>query len=438
MIHCPGFIHPLLKFAGLLLLLLPGAGAQAQTLDLRDIIPITVASHPSTAAQRALQEGARVDVDTARQQFYPTPSVAIENARSGTGSADGTVQTYRLQQPLWTAGRLTAGMDKAQANLRTAAHDLDETAQQLALRAAQAWGEWYAASLKQDALRSSLETHQRLYEQLQRRVDSGASAPADLVLTEGRVAQTRSQYLSVQAQQRAARTRISQLMGQMVPEDVLPTQSLVMPLQSLASIEDAALSRSPGLQRQASVLEARRAELKEREAELRPEVYLRAERLNGSYSGLAATTGTVNRLTFGLTSRFGAGLSSLTAVEALRKRMEAAEAETEALRRTLREQVQSDWELWRSLQERLPALERNLQASRVTAEAWDRQFLAGRKSWMEVMNTARELAQAELELADARTANAVTAWRLTILSVGWQSAVQASKTPPPSQVRPAR
>ena len=90
----------------------------------------------------------------------------------------------------------------------------------------------------------------------------------------------------------------------------------------------------------------------------------------------------------------------------------------------MREQVQTDWQQWRSVRARLPELERSLQAARRTAEAWDRQFLAGRKSWMEVMNTARELLQAELELADAQATLVQTTWRLAILTQGWEETLK--------------
>lgn len=410
----------------------------AQALDLRQIVETAVAAHPSIQAQRALREGAQNDVTTARQQFWPTPSVAVENVRSGPNDisyrGNATVQTYRLQQPLWTGGRLTAGLGKAQANLQAAGHAHDDTAQQLALRAVQAWSEWYATSLKLGAIDTSLNTHQRLYAQVQRRVEDGASAAVELVLTEGRLAQTASQKAAALAQLEAARLKVGQLMGAPVAPFEKPTQSLRFDAPALDQSEAAALQRAPALQRQAALVDAQKAELAERQAELWPEIYLRAEHQSGQFASSALSSSSVSRYYIGLSSRFGAGLSSMTALESLQRKLEAAEAEIEATRRNVREQVQTDWQLWTSLRARLPELERSVQASRKTAEAWDRQFLAGRKSWMEVMNTARELLQAELELADARSAYTQTAWRLAIQSLGWQETLNLSAAT--SQARP--
>ena len=49
--------------------------AQAQTLEA--LIQDTLATHPATQSQRAQVASATAGVDSARWQFYPTPSVAI-------------------------------------------------------------------------------------------------------------------------------------------------------------------------------------------------------------------------------------------------------------------------------------------------------------------------------------------------------------------------
>ena len=425
------FVAPLRALT--LLLVLGPVGAHA--LDLRQVIETAISTHPSTQAQRALIEGAKVDIRTARQQFYPTPSVALETVQAGSGDTtyrgNATVQTYRLQQPLWTAGRLSAGVDKAEAGLQASSHAYEDAAQQLALRSVQAWGEWHAAELKMEAVTAGLVTHQRLYEQVQRRVNEGASAAVEVVLTEGRLAQIAAQKAAVQAQLRAARLKIGQLMGTVVVPWSAPTQSLRFVPGALADLEAASLERAPALLRQLALIEVQKAELRERQAELWPEVYARAERQSSSYDSNAFSSNSVNRLYIGLNSRFGAGLSSLTVIESFQRRLDAAQAELESARRNLQDQVQADWELWNSLQERIPTLERSLQANQATAQAWDRQFLAGRKSWLEVMNAARELLQAQLELADAQATQVQLAWRLSLLSRGWMQTLQAAASPSP-------
>ena len=86
--------------------------------------------------------------------------------------------------------------------------------------------------------------------------------------------------------------------------------------------------------------------------------------------------------------------------------------------RSVSEQVLADYTLGATAASRLQALRAALEASRQVSESYDRQFLAGRKSWLDVMNAARELAQAETQLADLQSTQVVVSWRLAILTRG--------------------
>ena len=135
------------------------------------------------------------------------------------------------------------------------------------------------------------------------------------------------------------------------------------------------------------------------------------------------------RIFVGLQSKFGAGLSSLSGIEASENKVGVARAEVENAERTLAEQVLSDWTQSVTLAARQVELQDSLQASRDTAQAWDRQFLAGRKTWVEVMNIARELAQAETELADVLAVRVLVSWRLALYTQGLDSLLAGAPTP---------
>lgn len=49
-------------------------------------------------------------------------------------------------------------------------------------------------------------------------------------------------------------------------------------------------------------------------------------------------------------------------------------------------------------------------------ESYQRQFLTGSKSWLDVMNSARDLQVAQLQLAEAVAGQLSVEWRLYILS----------------------
>jgi adhesin transport system outer membrane protein len=86
----------------------------------------------------------------------------------------------------------------------------------------------------------------------------------------------------------------------------------------------------------------------------------------------------------------------------------------------IREQIRSDLALVESFDLRLKALDVATKTAQDVYESYERQFLTGRKSWLDVMNSARDLQQARLQLAD------VTAGHLTL---GWRLFVQLNSLP---------
>jgi len=403
----------------------------AQAQSLADLLQSAVNTHPSVQGQRSQRAVAASELDYARQQFYPTPSVSIEQVNAGQRDPsylqDANVKIFRLQQPLWTHGRLGAGVDKAQASADMAAQSYDDVRQQLALRVLQAWADGYAAELKQAALQTSVVTHERLQAQVSRRIADGASAQTEKVLTDGRLAQTRAQLQAVVVQAQTARMRLEQLTGAPVAAVPEAAQERELPGLDAAKAVDAAIQRSPVVRRLQASVRVQEADVVERRSELLPELYARAEYQVGNTAVAGAPD--AQRLFVGLQSKLGAGLSTMAGIEASQNKVAVAAAEVENAQRTLAEQVLADWSQLATIKARQAELEASLQASRETALAWDRQFLAGRKSWVEVMNSARELAQAETELADVMSSRVLLSWRVALYTQGLESLLPGKTNP---------
>ena len=87
---------------------------------------------------------------------------------------------------------------------------------------------------------------------------------------------------------------------------------------------------------------------------------------------------------------------------------------------TLRERISIDWNEWAGARDRLGNAERVRSASAEVAESYARQYIAGRKSWLDVLNAVRESAQADLARVDARYQMLSAAWRLGIHTGRWE------------------
>lgn len=397
-----------------LALLLPSF-SRAETLE--QLISSALQNHPAIQAQLAQQQAAKIGVDSASWQFYPTPSVAIEkagaNATDPLYRGNSTVSTLRLQQPLWTGGRLTAGKEKAEAGVTASQASVDEARQQLALRVVQVYGDWLAAHLKIKANEKSMATHVRLRDQVKRRIEQGASAESDLTLAVTRLKAVAADVAVSQAQKDMAVARLEQLLGRPVDGSALSAATAARAVAGdRQTLLAQALALNPAVRKAQAQARAQESAIAERRADLSPEVYLRGERQYGNY--VTATSSAENRVFVGLSSRFGAGLSTLSEVEGARAQYQAALAEVEAQCRAISEQVLADHALAASLEGRLDAMKASFLAAGQVAESYDRQFLAGRKTWLDVMNAARELAQSEVQLADIQATQVVVSWRLAI------------------------
>lgn len=390
----------------------------ASALTLIDIIDDVATHHPSVQTQEANSESAQSSLDVAKWQYYPTPSVSVEKAsassRDPSYQGDDRVTMLRLQQPVWTGGRLSGGVDKADAEYQASLDTIAETRQSLALQATQAYGEWLGSLLKLEAADKSVQSHQKLKAQIARRLDQGLSPDSDLMLAASRLAQAEADKSAAQTQQSVSLAKLSQLLGRNVTPSEFTIIKAYPVVGSVDQLIKQALDVNPTKQKLLNTALANRADVDVQGASLYPEVYVRAEQQYGNY----VYTGTepVARIFVGVQSNFGAGLSSASRVDAARAKVKAAESDLVTNERTITEQIITEWSNVQNLKVRLAALDTAQDASESIRESWDRQFVTGRKTWLDVMNAAKELAQTEQLRADAKASLVISSWRIAILT----------------------
>jgi adhesin transport system outer membrane protein len=404
----------------------------AGATTLPELMQSSLASHPSVRSQEALFRAAQAGVDSARWQFFPTPSVGVEQV-SASGSdfsyanGDKNVSTLRLQQPLWTGGRLTAGLEKAQAGGLLSLASVELARQELAVRVVQAYAEWYGGMVKAVAYDKSLQSHLRLQQQIIRRIEEGVSPRSDRTLVLGRIEQTRTELIVAEGQQRTALSRLTQLLGRPVMSaELAPSLAKPQDLGVAQTMVDQALAGSPSVARLVASAQVQEIEIDASKASLSPEVYLRMERQYGNFNFQGSPP--QNRIFLGVSSSFGAGLSGLSAIDTARGRHEAALADVATARNSLSEQVFGDHVSAATGQRRLLTLQASLRSAEAVSQAWSQQFLVGLKSWLDVMNAARELAQVEVQIADVSTEQLLLSWRLSILARGVDTTMSSGQS----------
>jgi len=406
-------------FIGILFSLLHSLVA-AQTLNLGQLIQLAIESHPSVRAQLSNEKSAQIGIETAEYQRYPTPQLSYESVKKNSADpsyigSDG-VATVRITQPIFTGGQFTAQLDKAKANLQLSQASVRETRRNIALKVVQAYSDWSSAELKAQSIEKSLVIHQKLLQQAQNRITQGVSPQSDLALVQGRLDATSGELFSAKLQAELAIHKLMELTGNPLIATQLQADKTgpIQHTQLLESLLANAQLHSPDLLKAKAQAVISRASKQEKESALKPDIYVRAERQYGNY--FSTDTNAHTRVFIGVSSKFGPGSSSFTQISAAKAQEDTSEFEIQSQERLVRELVINDVSVIRSLQQKMQAIQGALQSSMAVLESFERQFNAGRKTWLDLMTVAKDVAQNEMQLAEVRGAELQTSWHLHILT----------------------
>lgn len=383
------------------------------------LIEKAINQHPSIAAAEANIASSSAQVETAKWQFYPTVSVTFEtgfNGQTENQTGDDLLAQLNINQPLWDWGALGSGVDIAETRLTMDYTRLREKQWQLAESVIESYGKWLSSYLRMRAWQKSLDDHEVLAEQVNKRVLQGVSAPIDLALAEGRVETTEAEYI---ASQDAVFMAVQEL-SQLVSEDVINVDlidSISSPLEDVPENSlILALTTSPKVKLAEDEVRLARHQLTAQEAQLKPDVYLRAEyRMHDISSSVNSQRA---KIFVGMNGSSGAGLSLFSQRQSAEADLQAKQASLLAAKQSIEKNLESMIINVDSIQRRLKSLESAMLTNEAVADSYERQFLAGRKSWLEVMNAAREEVQMLVQIADLRAAYLVSSWRRALYIEG--------------------
>lgn len=380
--------------------------ALTYSLSLRQLFESALATHPNLQAARLAARAAGQEVTAAERQRWPTLTV-VEETNTGTTASLAT-RALRAEQTLWDAGRITSRIEESETRTRTAQSQVYLQQQDLFIQIINAWQNLIGGIERQKAAQETLERLKGYQLQMQRRVLAQASPSIDLELADARVLQTEVELTAARAALQVATTRLEQLsslsglaerLGRLPPVPRFDDTAAFMRTleqtdwQFIAS-QHAVVTKARN-DRQLVV-----NQLNTKRAEQWPQIYLR-------YDQPLGTTVTNRGITTpswfaGLRYTPGAGFSTAAEASALATRIQSQDQAVEAALREMQQTLQNDREEFVNARIRMVALERAVEGSRLVLDSYLRQFQAGRKSWQDLLNSARDLAQNQYSLADAR------------------------------------
>lgn len=390
---------------------------------LHELAVTTTSTHPQVKSVEGRIRAAGYDVRGAKWLRFPSLSVeALAISRGSANSAqDGTVLNAVIEQPIWAGGRIGAAIDRAKAQLLVQKAGLDEVVRELSLRVVQAYFEVAATARRSEILKDGLKRHRELSETIGRRVAQQISPRSDLDLAKARAAQIEQQLALAQAQRSGAVNTLTELTGNsnLLLGDV-PDYDPALHHPSQVGAVAKALACDPRSARLSAESIVARAEQKSAKAALLPQLVgqLSSNEVLGERVGLA------------LRAQTGNGLSQAAAAQGAGERARASEEAIVSAQRELREGLRLDFLNNAAARERIGSAATAATSSLFVVESYKRQFIAGRRTWLDVMNALQESTNMRLAVVDSETSAQLTTARIALRTCTWQPRLLADRTEP--------
>ena len=374
-------------------------------------------THPLLVAARLEAQAGQIDVSAVERQRWPTLSAVVESNTGNTTSLPS--HSLRVQQTIWDGGLISSRVTEAENQVAISNLKVQQQQRQLFLQVTNAWQAMLAAHARIQVAQKTLDRLNGFKVQMQRRVDAEASSRIDLVFANSRQLQTQVELDAAQRNLKVALLKLEQLSGEVNLRQRLPgvapfpalqsAQPFLNQLQQTDWVDIA--TRAPAVQIARSDVISAHNRLRTKEAERWPQLYVRVDKPVGS-NYINANNSTVAFA--GLSYTPGAGFANVVEAEALAKRIAKSDQGVDVAMKDAQETLQNDREEFLNAYAQISALEKSVAGSDMVLASFERQFQASRKTWLDLLNQVRELAQNEYALVDAQASLVGSRLRLEI------------------------
>jgi len=388
-----------------LLPILHGAEECHNSVD--TLIQNTLAQHPGITMSRQAIIGADAQVAGAKWGYYPTPSVDVSQSSGRRGT------TFRVDQPLWTGGKIDASVGFAQAQKEESEIGLLENSYMLASNFLTIVQNYTQAQRSIKALKDGKKQLESFESMVNHRIDAGVSSQADKELIRSRLSQITSDLTAAMLKQDFSRSQLEVVMGKELACDALiQPRSEIKKLPPFEVLLVQMKAYHPTLKKLSAQIKTAEAEKVKAQTAVWPTVSLRAEHQSGSiYYDQSITN---NLIYFSVQASPGAGLSAMSNIQSAQSKVLQIQYEKLSKERELTNLMLGDYNDYRTAMERMEGMRKTVDASQKVLDSFTRLFIAGKRQWLDLVNTSREVTQNKLAVADLEATLVVSSYRLAL------------------------
>ncbi|MDX1776813.1 MAG: TolC family outer membrane protein [Desulfobulbales bacterium] len=319
--------------------------------------------------------------------------------------------TLSLRQNVFRGFADQNEIKRQQARVDSAAYQLQGTSENIGLVTSRAYLNVLRQLEIQDLSKENLITHQRIYDQIKLRSESGIDRKADLDQVMARLALAESDVVLTEANVNDAKTDYQFVVGH-IPENLVkprPVDSFMPP--TLEEAQQLALANYPILKSAQADLEARVAQHVVAKSNYFPKLDIAVDQNwedDVDTPGYQEELRAIAVLSFNIFNGFS---DKARIAETSHLISEAREIQNNT-RRQIIESIRLSWVAYTSLQRRITYLENYVKSSGLTAEAFSKQWNIGRRTMFDVLDIEAELINAKIDLVNAQYDKIYAQYRL--------------------------
>ena len=419
------------KYATLASLIAALCAPAAYATSLQEAVKKTVETNPEIMEVIDERRARDEEVRQAKSGYLPkldfiagVGKERIDDARTRALDTDDDWETRKelglnLSQNLFLGFGTESEVDRQEARVKSMAYTIQGTAQNTALRAI----ETYLNVLRMQELLTAAEdnvaVHEKIYEQIKLRSESGVGQKADLEQISGRLALARSNVIAVRINLQDAETNYFRVVGEMpdslanptVPAEFLPT-----------SMDDAvqrAIDNHPTLKSANADVESAQAQDRAAKANFYPRLDLEAsyaqewdedDEFGDAIDDDDADNETqiMLRLRYNL---YNGGYDKARKNQTAHLINEAYDVRDNTLRQVV-ESVRLSWAAYDALSDQLKYKKEHFVATGETRETYKKQFDIGKRTLLDVLDTENEYVESKIDYIDTSYDGQFAAYRI--------------------------
>lgn len=371
------------------------------------LIKEALKTHPNIASMVEAIKVASSSVESAKWGFFPTPNINI----SQKGSITQT--TVRLDQPIWTGGKLTSTYDIALSKKDEMQVSLDESKYELIDNLINILQTYLLSKAQIEALTNGKNDLLNFVSMIERRINAGTSSESDMSLLKSRISQIDSDLVTAKSKLELSKSQF-EILSSLNVKNI--TTNVSGSINNSIDIEEA-ISKlkifSPQIKNIDAQIKTAQYEIDNAKSRYMPTISLRAEHTKGSIYD-SADNDEQNLIYLSMTANTGAGLSLLSEVEGSRARVVQLKFQKLTKEKELIEFFVTEHNSMLAAYHKAEAMQVTINSSREVLNSYNRLFIAGRKQWLDLVNASKELMLNNQELASQQVLVKIMKYKLAL------------------------